>query len=62
MADDDRDQRTRIRIAWLITAVWALGFPVAVVVPDFPITWAQAPMMIVVGWLFAAPLIRGGDK
>lgn len=61
LAGDDNDARQdqlRIRIAWVITGVWACGFPLAVVLPTFPVTWAQAPMMAVVGWLFAGPLIR----
>lgn len=55
---DDRQDRFRIRVAWIITAIWAACFPLAVVFPGFPVTWAQAPMMAVVGWLFASPLIR----
>lgn len=62
MADDERQDRFRRRVAWAITAVWIACFPVAALIPDFPITWAQAPMMAVVGWLFAGPLIRrNGD-
>lgn len=58
-ADESRDLITlRIRIAWVITGVWALGFPVAALLPTFPVTWAQAPMMAVAGWLFAGPLMR----
>lgn len=58
--DDDAhlQDRLRVRVAWVITGVWAFCFPLAIVVPAFPITWAQAPMMAVVGWLFAGPLIR----
>lgn len=58
-----RQDQLRTRIAWVITGVWALGFPLSVVLPTFPVTWAQAPMMAVVGWLFAGPLIRrNGDR
>lgn len=65
MATDEQD-RLRTRIAWVVTGIWALCFPLIIVFPAFPITWAQAPMMAVVGWLFAAPLIRrngnGGEQ
>lgn len=57
MATDDQD-RLRTHIAWIVTGVWVLCFPLAALVPGFPITWAQAPMMAVAGWLFAVPLIR----
>lgn len=67
MDDRERDRdRLRIRLAWVITAVWLACFPIVLIVPNFPITWAQAPMMAVIGWLFAGPLIRrngnGGDQ
>lgn len=59
MTDDGQD-RTRTRIAWIVTGVWVACFPISYAVKDFPITFAQPPMMLVAGWLFAAPLIRRG--
>lgn len=61
-ANEQRLDRVRVIVIWVITAVWAGCFPLAVWIKDFPITWAQAPMMIVVGWLFAVPLIRRNDN
>lgn len=54
----DENDRFRIQVAWVITVVWLGCFPVVLVAPGFPITWAQAPMMAVITWLFAGPLIR----
>lgn len=63
MADNDQD-RMRRQIAWIVTAVWVLSWPVSAALPDFNIIYAQAPMMLVMGWLFTAPLIRrnGGSE
>lgn len=61
MANDTQD-KLRIRIAWVVTTIWIACFPVVAIYPTFPITWAQAPMMLVLGWLFAAPLIRRNDS
>lgn len=59
---DDRQDRLRTRVGWLVTAIWALCFPLVLIFPAFPITYAQPPMMLYVGWLFAGPLIRrNGD-
>lgn len=59
MGDDRKNQDVlRRRVAWVITGVWLCCFPAAVLFPTFPITWAQAPMMAVVGWLFAIPMMR----
>jgi hypothetical protein len=62
------EDRLRLRLAWVITCIWALCFPLVVLVPTFPITLAQAPMLLVAGWLFTGPLLRrngngdNGDK
>lgn len=57
MTVDQRDV-LRVRIAYAITCIWILSFPVSTVIKDFPITWAQGPMLAVTTWLFAAPLIK----
>lgn len=69
MVDDrqERQDRLRTQIAWIVTAVWVLCFPAAAALDNFPyISWAQPPMMLVAGWLFVAPLTKrdtsGGDK
>lgn len=63
MAADDQD-RLRTRIAWVVTGIWVLCFPLVLVFPALPIAYAQPPMMLAAGWLFAAPLMRrnGGEQ
>lgn len=58
MAIDERQDRLRRRAATVVIAVWVACFPIAYFVEKFPIMLAQGPMMIVMGWLYAGPLIR----
>lgn len=60
--DRERLDDLRIKVAWVITAAWAACFPLAALVPTYPVILAQAPMMAVAGWLFAGPLIRRGGN
>jgi hypothetical protein len=63
-ASDD-STRLRVQLAWIITAVWIACFPLSVVIPRGNlIVYAQPPMMLVVGWLFAKPLLQrnGNDN
>lgn len=62
MADDDPQEQMRRQVAWIVTFVWLLSWPAGLLVHDFPIIYAQAPMSLVMGWLFLAPVMRRNNN